>query len=270
MAKLLLGKPVADVIYAEIENTAAPLKLATVGLTSPEWHQYVGSLTRSGEKRGVTVENIVADSGITPAEFCALVKAVCARQDVNGVLLQQPLPRDYQAAKNALDPAKDVDCLTTVNAARLYLGEDCIAPATPTAVINLLDYYGVELTGKNVVIIGRSNTVGKPLALLMLRRNATVTVCHTKTVNLPDICRRADIIVSACGSPGLVTADFVTPHSVVVDVGLSFVNGKTCGDVSEDVQTIAAAISPVPGGVGPVTVATLFQNLLKKSTDWKK
>ena len=266
MAKLMLGKPVAEAIYQQLEaKGGVPLKLATVGLNSAEWQQYTGSLFRSGQKHGVAVENIIADSATTPQQFDNLVASVGARKDVQGVLLQQPLPKQFANAKYALDSGKDVDCLSPNSVAKLYNGEDCIAPATPTAVINLLDYYGVDLAGKNVVIIGRSNTVGKPLALMMLKRNATVTVCHTKTVNLSEICRRADVIVSACGCPGLVTANFVTNRSVVVDVGLSFVNGKTCGDVCEDVQNVAEAVSPVPGGVGPVTVATLFQNLLKAS-----
>ena len=264
MTRLLLGKPVAEQIYAEIEKrSATTLKLATVGLTSPDWQQYVGSLVRSGQKHGIAVENVVASNDVSAQDFYALVGAVCARTDVSGVLLQQPLPRQLQHAKSALDSRKDLDCLSPLSVANLYLGDDGITPATPTAVINLLDYYGIDLAGKNVVIIGRSNAVGKPLALMMLRRNATVTVCHTKTVGLQDVCRRADIIVSACGSPRLVTRDFVTERSVVVDVGLSFVDGKTCGDVDEEVQNIAAAVSPVPGGVGPVTVATLFQNLYK-------
>ncbi|MCM1289999.1 MAG: bifunctional 5,10-methylenetetrahydrofolate dehydrogenase/5,10-methenyltetrahydrofolate cyclohydrolase [Corallococcus sp.] len=264
MAKLLLGKPVADAVYAGFNaDDKSKLTLATVGLDSPEWRQYVRSLAVKGEQIGVKVENLTADASAEPIEFCGFVKFVCGMADVNGVLLQQPLPKLYADAKSALDAAKDVDCLSPLAVAKLYSGEDCIAPATPTAVINLLDYYGVELEGKNVVIIGRSNAVGKPLALLLLKRNATVTVCHTKTRGLADICRRADIIVSACGCPNLVTRDFVTERSVVVDVGLSFVEGKSCGDVAQDVREVAAAVSPVPGGVGPVTVAALFQNLQK-------
>lgn len=266
MSELLLGRPVADKIYADMSSAkGADLTLATVGLDAPEWKQYSRSLVKAGEAIGVKVENFTADTDATPDEFCEFVKSVCSLTDVSGVLLQQPLPRGFSEARNALDPKKDVDCLSALSVAKLYSGEQLIAPATPTAVINLLDYYGVELQGKNVVIIGRSNAVGKPLALLMLQRNATVTVCHTKTVNLSDICRRADILVSACGCPNLVTREFVTERTVVVDVGLSFVDGKTCGDVAQDAQTIAAAVSPVPRGVGPVTVATLFQNLQKIS-----
>jgi len=265
MTELLLGRPVADKIYADLAAENGRLTLATVGTDAPEWQQYVRSLVRAGEKIGVKVKNLTAEPDATPTEFCGFVKFVCGLADVSGVLLQQPLAKEFAEARNALDPNKDVDCLSALSVAKLYAGTQLVAPATPTAVINLLDYYGVELTGKNVVILGRSNTVGKPLALLMLQRNATVTVCHTKTVNLPEICRRADVIVSACGCPNLVTRDFVTERSIVVDVGLSFVEGKTCGDVATEVQQIAAAVSPVPGGVGPVTVATLFQNLQKTS-----
>ena len=161
------------------------------------------------------------------------------------------------------DPNKDVDCLNPLSVCRLYNGENGLRPATPQAVIRLLDYYQIDLKGKNVVVVGRGNAVGKPLALMLLERNATVTVCHTKTVDLPAICRRADILVSACGVAGLITCDYVTRDSIVIDVGLSFVDGKTCGDVSKEVYEKCLAVSPVPGGIGPVTRATLFENLLK-------
>ena len=127
----------------------------------------------------------------------------------------------------------------------------------------MLDYYDIDVAGKHVVVVGRGNAVGKPLALMLLQRNATVTVCHSKTQRLADVCRNADVVVSATGKPGLVTADFVTENSIVIDVGLSFVDGKTCGDVAEEVYDKCAAVSPVPGGVGPVTRAVLLKNLCK-------
>lgn len=264
MTELLLGKPVAEKIYAAVSaEKSAPLKLATVGFRSAEWLQYTQSLVKKGAEIGVKVENLTVEQDADPAHLRGFLSLVCAMDDVDGVLLQQPLDKRYAEAKEALVQEKDVDCLSPSSVARLYSGQYGLAPATPSAVISLLDYYGAELSGKNVVIIGRGNAVGKPLALMMLKRDATVTVCHTKTRDLSEICRRADVIVSACGCHGLVTADFVTPRSVVVDVGLSFVGGKSCGDAAEEVRSIAAAVSPVPGGVGPVTVAALFENLLK-------
>ena len=175
------------------------------------------------------------------------------------------MPKTYVNVVNAIDVNKDVDCLNPLSVCRLYNGEAGFRPATPQAVLNLLDYYNIDLQGKNVVILGRGSAVGKPLALMALQRNATVTVCHTKTVDLPSVCRNADIIISACGVAGLVTNDFVTDKSIVIDVGLSFVNGVTSGDVSKEVYDKCAAVSPVPGGVGPVTRATLFYNLLLAS-----
>ena len=150
-----------------------------------------------------------------------------------------------------------------MSVAKLYLGKDGFRPATPLAVINLLDFYKIDLWGKNVVIVGRGNAVGKPLALMCLQRNATVTVCHTKTQNLANVCKQADILITACGVPGLITTNHVTENSIVIDVGLSFVDGKTCGDVSTDVYDVCQAVTPVPRGIGPVTCVTLLQNLIK-------
>lgn len=264
MSEVLYGKPVAEEIYAEVKKSEN-LKLVTVGFSSPQWQQYVEALKRSGAVCGVEVQTIFAEEGVSVQEFCNLVKNVSEKADVSGVLLQQPLPKGYEVACDCVSPQKDVDCLNSVSVAKLYKGEDCLLPATPFAVLKLLDFYGVDLWGKNVVIVGRGNAVGKPLALACLKRNATVTVCHTKTVDLPSVCRRADILVSACGVANLITEDFVTEKTIVVDVGLSFVNGKTSGDVSAQAAQKAAAYSPVPGGVGPVTRATLFLNLQKAS-----
>lgn len=266
MTKLLLGKPVAErlaeKICAELQMSA-PAKLVTLGFAEPQWLQYTASLKKSGESfSGISVENILAEKD-DARNFVQNVSQICLRGDVDGILLQQPLPAELASAADALDPSKDVDCLGAKSVARLYRGSGDIFPATPTAVLHLLDFYGIELCGKNVVVVGRGNAVGKPLALMLLRRNATVTVCHTKTENLRQIAGRADIIVSACGVAGLIKPDFVTENTVVVDVGLSFVEGKTCGDVAPEVLDVARAVSPVPGGVGPVTRIALLENLLK-------
>ena len=262
MAELLLGKPVADEIYKDILQYNKKMRLAAIGLDDPAWRQYVVGLQKSGERCNVTVENLNLQ-GRTPSEFCATVRATSARKDIDGVVIQQPLDYMYMDATEQILPEKDVDCISDTSIALLYRGIELFAPATPKAVLKLLKFYGVDLLGKNVVIVGRGNAVGKPLALMCIHQHATVTVCHTKTQNLAAVCRQADILISACGAPGLITREFVTEKSVVVDVGLSFVNGKTCGDVAEEVQSIARAVSPVPGGVGPVTRAALFANLLE-------
>lgn len=263
---LLYGKVVAENIQQEIQQKVQngfDKKLCTIGFEQAEWLQYVTSLQKTCQKHGICCENIVSKDGILPQEFFRLVEDTCKRQDVQGVMVQQPLPKQYKDAVNFVDVNKDVDCLNPLSVAKLYLGESGLLPATPKAVLQLLDYYKIDVAGKNVVVVGRGRAVGKPLALMLLARNATVTICHTKTQNIAQICKNADIIVSACGVAGLITQDFVTEKSIVVDVGLSFVDGKTCGDVDKSVYEVASAVSPVPGGVGPITRMALLQNLLK-------
>lgn len=264
-AKLLLGKPCADSIYEKISGTICgkTVKLVTVGFDEDRWNQYSNSLEKSATKLGFQCEQLRLDTSVSPDEFCGAIKRLSADRTVAGIIVQQPLPKEFTHAVNSVSVDKDVDCLNPLSIANLYLGADGFRPATPLAVLRLLDYYGIDLQGKNVVIVGRGNAVGKPLALMALQRNATVTVCHTKTRNLADICKNADVLISACGVAGLITADFVTETTVVIDVGLSFVNGKTCGDVSSEVYEKCSAVSPVPGGVGPVTRAVLFENLLQ-------
>lgn len=268
-AKLLLGKPVAESICQAVveQMQGVDKKLCLVGFDEPRWNQYANSLVRSAFKYGFECENIVVRNNADSDELCRIVDEVCRRVDVVGVMLQQPLDKQYKTAVEHVDTNKDVDCLNPLSIAKLYNGERGYRPATPQAVLRLLDYYGIELKGKNVVIVGRGNAVGKPLALMMLERNATVTVCHTKTVDLPSICRNADIVVSACGVAGLITNQYVTENSIVVDVGLSFVDGKTHGDVAAEVYDKCLAVSPVPGGIGPITRAALFENLLKAVKD---
>ena len=262
-AKLLLGKPCADSICDSVKKQLAKRigKLYTVGLDNDAWKQYSTSLHKSATKYGFDCEEITVSDKVSADEFCSIVENVCNRVDCTGVIVQQPLPKEYASVVNFVKVEKDVDCLNPLSVAKLYKGETGLYPATPLAVLRLLDYYGINLQGKHVVIVGRGNAVGKPLALMALQRNATVTVCHTKTVDLPAICRSADVLITACGVAGLITNEFVNPHSIVVDVGLSFVDGKTCGDVSSEVQDVAAAVSPVRGGVCPVTRANLFVNL---------
>lgn len=266
MTKLLLGAPVAEQLAQYCRQKACSLgfepTLAAVGTDNAQWTQYLRSLEKYAASFGARVKAVSA-AGMTAEQMTEVVAALSAEGNTHGILVEQPLPPQYAQAVNAVACHKDVDCLSQLSAAKLYLGRECMFPATPLAVLKLLDYYNIELQGKNVVIVGRGNAVGKPLSLMMLRRNATVTVCHTKTVGLEEICRRAEVLVSACGSAGLITENHVTERSVVVDVGLSFVQGKTSGDVSDGARDIAAAVSPVPGGVGPVTRAALFCNLIE-------
>ena len=270
-AKLLLGKPCADSIYDKVrtELDGKNCRLYTIGFDNAAWRQYSDSLCQSAKKCGVVCEQSFVDSDVDPVAFCEAVRALCKRPYASGVIVQQPLPKEYANAIDFVDVAHDVDCLNPLSVAKLYKGENGLYPATPLAVLRLLDYYGVDLQGKHVVIVGRGNAVGKPLALMALQRNATVTVCHTKTVDLPSVCKTAEVLISACGVAGLITKEYVNPNSIVIDVGLSFVNGKTCGDVADEVYEIVSAVSPVPGGVGPVTRATLLENLCK-ATEFQK
>ena len=264
---LLYGKPCTEHLAESIANSVTELgfapKLYTIGFDNEQWLQYTTSLAKSATRYSVEVQNITVSQDILPEEFFKLVKDTCANADCSGVMLQQPLPTEFKQAVNFVDVSVDVDCQNPLTCAKLYYGQDGFRPATAQAVINLLDFYNIELQGKNVVIVGRGNAVGKPLALMMIARNATVTVCHTKTKNLAKVCQNADILISACGKARLITSDFVNNNTIVVDVGLSFVGGKSCGDVSPEVYDICAGYSPVPGGVGPVTRATLFENLIK-------
>lgn len=263
-AALLYGKPCADDIYRKIKNSASVGTLYTIGFDTPQWAQYTRSLAKSASDCGIDVQTVTLSQDVSPSVVFQTIARVCSLGSVAGVLIEQPLPEKYRDAVSYVLPHVDVDCVNPLSVAALYKGTSGFRPATPSAVIRLLDYYKIPIEGKHVVIIGRGNAVGKPLAHMMLARNATVTICHTKTGDLPCVCRSADILVSACGAAGLVTPNFVTENTVVIDVGLSFSAGKTVGDVSASVYEKCLAVSPVPGGVGPVTRAVLLENTVKK------
>ncbi len=270
-AQILYGKPVAEQIKQTVLQEAADLgrnlKIVTLGFESNlEWGQYSKSLCKSAPSYNAVVENNYVADDITPDEFFAMLDGFSADDSVDGILVQQPLPKAFRFAIDHVNPKKDIDGLTASNLQALFCAKEVLVPATPLAVVKILDYYGIDVSGKNAVIIGRGIAVGKPLSLLMLNRNATVTVCHTKTVDIPSIARKADLLVSAVGKGGLVTVDYVNENSVVIDVGLSFENGVASGDVDfESVSQHCKAVSPVPGGVGPVTRACLFYNTLLAS-----
>ena len=201
-------------------------------------------------------------------DLLALVDELNAAEDVDGILVQLPLPEglDADAVVNRLDPAKDVDGLTPASAGLLARGEPGLVPCTPRGVMELLDSAGVDPSGKEAVIVGRSNLVGRPLFSLLLGANATVTVCHSRTRDLPAVCRRADVLVAAVGRPELVQADWVKPGATVIDVGMNRTEAGLVGDVDyAAVSEVAGAITPVPGGVGPMTIAMLLANTLRAS-----
>ena len=201
------------------------------------------------------------------SKLLELIDELNNRADIHGILVQLPLPKGYSEQKviQAISPAKDVDAFTLQNVGRIMNGEYDFAPCTPAGVMDMLEEYGIDPAGKHCVVIGRSNIVGKPMAMLLLHKHATVTICHSRTANLAEITRQADILVAAVGKIGLVTADMVKPGAVVIDIAVNRnEKGKLCGDVDFNaVKEIASHITPVPGGVGPMTRAVLMQNTLK-------
>ena len=228
---------------------------------------YERGLTKRFASAGAAVEPTALAEDVSQEELEACIRILNERKDVHGILMFSPLPRhlDEQKVRAILSPAKDVDCMTDANAYCVYAGRTSdgvpgYPPCTPQAVLEMLDFYGYDLTGKNVTVVGRSAVVGKPLSMLMLQRNATVTVCHTRTKDLPAVCRQADLLVVAAGKAGLVTNDHVRPGQAVVDVGIHVVDGKLCGDAEASVGEIAECFTPVPGGVGAVTTSVLLKH----------
>ncbi len=268
------GKALALKIKERVRAQAAALPrkpgLAVVLVgNDPASRVYVTSKRRDCEECGFYREEYALLESTTQEELLERVHTLNGRPDIDGILVQLPLPKhlDEQKVIEAIDPAKDVDGFHPMNAGNLLIGRPGFLPCTPAGVMELLDEYGVDPAGKNAVVVGRSNIVGKPMALLLLRRNATVTVCHSRTPNLAEFCRQADILVAAVGRRGLITADMVKPGAVVVDVAMNRDdNGKLCGDVDFDaVAEKAEYMTPVPGGVGPMTRAVLMENTLAAS-----
>lgn len=209
-------------------------------------------------------QNLPAET--TEAKLLDLIKELNENDEVNGILVQLPLPDhiDEEKVLLSIDPEKDVDGFHPINVGKLAIGNALLTPCTPTGIIALLDYYGIEIAGKHAVVLGRSNIVGKPVANLLLQRHATVTICHSKTTNLKEVTLQADILIAAVGRPHFVGSEMVKKGAVVIDVGINRVDGKLIGDVEFDpVAEKAAYITPVPGGVGPMTIALLMENTLK-------
>lgn len=233
----------------------------------PASRVYVNNKKKACELVGFKSEEYALSAETSQEELLELVKKLNEREDINGILVQLPLPKhlDEKEVIEAINPIKDVDAFHAVNVGKIMIGDYDFLPCTPAGVMEMLASYDIPVSGKNCVVIGRSNIVGKPMAMLLLHKNGTVTICHSKTQNLKEICSNADILVAAVGIPKFVTADMVKEGAVVIDVGMDRdENGKLCGDVDfENVKEKTSYITPVPGGVGPMTIATLMKNTLK-------
>ncbi len=276
MARIIDGKVISAAVKERVKNEVAVLKEkgVTVGLAviivgeDPASKVYVSNKKKACEQLGIISEEYALDENTTQKELIALIDELNHKDTINGILCQLPLPKhlDEKAVINAISPEKDVDAFHPVNVGKIMIGDFDFLPCTPAGVMEMLAYENIEVEGKNCVVIGRSNIVGKPMTMLLLHKSGTVTVCHSKTQNLAEICKKADILVAAVGKANFVTADMVKEGAVVIDVGINRVDGKLCGDVDfENVCKIASAITPVPGGVGPMTIATLMQNTLTAS-----
>ncbi len=272
MSRILDGKAVAQTVRAEVAARVRALRSRGVepGLAvvlvgdDPASQVYVRNKDKAAAEAGFAVRTVRRPADLGPEELLALVEELNRDRAVHGVLVQLPLPRGLAAdpVLARLDPAKDVDGLTAHNVAALWRGEAGLVPCTPAGCIELLVRHGIELEGKRAVVIGRSQLVGKPLAALLLARNATVTLAHSRSRDLPSVAREAEILVAAVGRAKLVRASWVRPGAVVLDVGINRLeDGRLCGDVDfHEVLAVAGAITPVPGGVGPMTIAMLLAN----------
>ena len=269
---LIDGKAISAATRADIKAQVDKLRAqgVTPGLAviivgdDPASRVYVNNKKKACEQLGIMSEEYALPAETTEEQLLGIIRTLNAREDIDGILCQLPLPDhiDEKAVINAIDPQKDVDAFHPVNVGKIMIGDYSFLPCTPAGVMELLRRSGIDVCRKRCVVIGRSNIVGKPMAMLLLHANATVTVCHSRTVGLADICREADIIVAAVGKADFVTADMVKDGAVVIDVGMNRrADGKLCGDVDFDsVSQKASAITPVPGGVGPMTITMLMQN----------
>ena len=285
MAKQLLGKEVNEKLNARIIAQCEELKAKginpTLGIVRcgerPDDLSYEKGATKRAEALGVAVEKFVLPEDISKEDLLKVIDEINANDNIHGVLMFRPLPKHLKADQdeicNRLDPKKDVDSMTHMSNAGVFEGQDLgYAPCTPAACMEILDHYGIDCKGKNAVVIGRSLGVGKPAAMMLMGKNATVTICHTKTVNTAEICKNADIIVTAAGVLGSLTKDFVSEGQIVIDVSMNWnpekITSKGKGGMSGDcvfdeVEPIVGAITPVPGGVGAVTTTVLMKHVVE-------
>lgn len=275
MAKIINGKEVSASVKAAVAEEAAQLKdekglkigLAVVIVgNNPASRVYVNNKKKACEEVGFQSFEYALDENTTQEQLLDLVDVLNRDSRVNGILVQLPLPEhiDETSVINAISPEKDVDAFHPMNVGKIMIGEYSFLPCTPAGVMELIASTGTEIAGKSCVVIGRSNIVGKPMAMLLLHKSGTVTICHSKTQNLKEICLGADILVVAVGKANFVTGDMIKDGAVVIDVGMNRLeNGKLCGDVEfESAEKKASYITPVPGGVGPMTISMLMRNTL--------
>ena len=272
--KIIDGKEISQSLLNNVTDSVNSLKkrginpclsVILVG-DDPASQVYVRNKEKACEKVGIISKSFRLPATISQEELENIINDLNNDKNVNGILLQLPLPKHLNEEKALLkiEAAKDVDGFHVINTGKLLRGLDCIMPCTPKGCIEMLDYIGYDCDGKNAVVLGRSNLVGKPLAIMLLQKNATVTVCHSHTQDLKEITKKADILVAAIGKPKFVTEDMVKEGAVVIDVGINRVDGKLCGDVDFDkCYEKVSYITPVPGGVGKMTIAMLMQNTLK-------
>ena len=275
MAQIIDGKAVSASVKQEVADECAKIfaeKGIKPGLAviivgdDPASRVYVNNKKKACELVGFISREYALPAETTQEELLALVDTLNNDSEINGILCQLPLPKhlDEKAVIEAISPKKDVDAFHAVNVGKIMIGDFDFLPCTPAGVMELLAYYNIDITGKECVVLGRSNIVGKPMSMLLLHKNGTVTVCHSRTKNLEEVCKRADILVAAVGIPKFVKANMVKENAVVIDVGINRdESGKLCGDVDfVEVESLASYITPVPGGVGPMTIAMLMKNTL--------
>ena len=295
-ARILDGNAIRDQIYAELAHEIAALSAAGIrpGLAAvlvgdnPASHLYVKSKMAACQKLGLESFLLRPPATISTAELLTVVEELNQREDVDGILVQMPLPKQVDSKKilDAVDPEKDVDGFHPINVGHLVAGRPALVACTPSGVMEILRRGGIAIEGANAVVMGRSDIVGKPMALLLMHAHATVTVCHSKTKNLPEVVRRADIVVAAMGRAAMVTGEYIRPGATVIDVGQNVITDRAearrifanfpdklesfakkgsvlVGDVHPDVVSVAGALTPVPGGVGPLTIAMLMSNTVR-------
>ncbi len=282
MAKIIDGKAVSQKIKNALKEEVKELrkngiipKLAVIMVgEDPSSKIYVRNKSIACNELEIEYEEHILSNDTTMKELLELINRLNKDNTVNGILLQSPIPRglDINEAFKAIDPKKDVDGFNPVNVGKLCLGQDSFVSCTPYGIIKLLEEYGIEIEGKDAVVVGRSNIVGKPMMQCLLNKNATVTICHSKTIKLERVTKKADILVVAIGQPKFIKSNMVKEGAIVIDVGINRgKDGKICGDVDfEEVSKVASYITPVPGGVGPMTIAMLMNNIVKAAKDQSK
>lgn len=273
MSNIIDGKLVSAAVKERVADEVKELNAKGVSVClavilvgqDPASQIYVANKKKACESLGIISKEYLLPENTTQEELLSLVNKLNNDTSVNGILCQLPLPKglNEKAVIEAINPAKDVDAFHPINVGRIMIGDYDFLPCTPAGVMEMLSYYNIDVNGKECVVIGRSNIVGKPMGMLLLHKNGTVTIAHSRTQNLSEVTRRADILVAAVGKAKFVTADMVKDGAVVIDVGMNRADGKLCGDVDfENVSKKASYITPVPGGVGPMTIAVLMKNTL--------